>query len=74
MFDSIIIAAVLAFLLGMAVGIAGYAFTAVSAIEKEIVPIFDRLAQRYEDKVSSLEFENKILRSRLEKRKEKKND
>jgi len=72
MFDSIIIAAVLAFLLGMAVGIAGYAFTAVSAIEKEIVPIFDRLVQRYEDKVSSLEFENKILRSRLEKRKEKK--
>ena len=72
MFDSIIIAAVLAFLLGLAIGIAGYAFTAVSAIEKEIVPIFDRLVQRYEDKVSSLEFENKILRSRLEKRKEKK--
>ncbi len=72
MFDSIIIAAVLAFLLGMAVGIAGYAFTAVSAIEKEIVPIFERLVQRYEDKVSSLEFENKILRARLEKRKEKK--
>lgn len=72
MFDSIIIAAVLAFLLGLAVGIAGYAFTAVSAIEKEIVPIFERLVQRYEDKVSSLEFENKILRSRLEKRKEKK--
>lgn len=72
MFDSIIIAAVLAFLLGMAVGIAGYAFTAVSAIEKEIVPIFERLVQRYEDKVSSLEFENKILRSRLEKREEKK--
>lgn len=72
MFDSIIIAAVLAFLLGLAVGIAGYAFTAVSAIEKEIVPIFERLVQRYEDKVSSLEFENKILQSRLEKRKEKK--
>jgi hypothetical protein len=72
MFDSIIIAAVLAFLLGLAIGIAGYAFTAVSAIEKEIVPIFDRLVQRYEDKVSSLEFENKILRTRLEKRKEKK--
>lgn len=72
MFDSIIIASVLAFLLGLAVGIAGYAFTAVSAIEKEIVPIFDRLVQRYEDKVSSLEFENKILRSRLEERKEKK--
>ena len=72
MFDSIIIAAVLAFLLGLAIGIAGYAFTAVSAIEKEIVPIFDRLVQRYEDKVSSLEFENKILRARLEKRKEKK--
>ena len=72
MFDSIIIASVLAFLLGLAIGIAGYAFTAVSAIEKEIVPIFDRLVQRYEDKVSSLEFENKILQSRLEKRKEKK--
>ena len=72
MFDSIIIAAVLAFLLGLAIGIAGYAFTAVSAIEKEIVPIFDRLARKYEDKVSSLEFENKILRTRLEKRKEKK--
>ena len=72
MFDSIVIASVLAFLLGLAVGIAGYAFTAVSAIEKEIVPIFDRLVQRHEDKVSSLEFENKILRSRLEKRKEKK--
>lgn len=72
MFDSIIIAFVLAFLLGLAIGIAGYAFTAVSAIEKEIVPIFDRLVQRYEDKVSSLEFENKILRTRLEKRKEKK--
>ncbi len=72
MFDSIVIASVLAFLLGLAVGIAGYAFTAVSAIEKEIVPIFERLVQRYEDKVSSLEFENKILRARLEKRKEKK--
>lgn len=72
MFDSIIIASVLAFLLGLAIGIAGYAFTAVSAIEKEIVPIFDRLVQRYEDKVSSLEFENKILRTRLEKGKEKK--
>lgn len=72
MFDSIVIASVLAFLLGLAVGIAGYAFTAVSAIEKEIVPIFDRLVRKYEDKVSSLEFENKILRARLEKRKEKK--
>jgi cell shape-determining protein MreC len=72
MFDSIIIASVLAFLLGLAIGIAGYAFTAVSAIEKEIVPIFDRLVRKYEDKVSSLEFENKVLRARLEKRKEKK--
>ena len=72
MFDSIVIASVLAFLLGLAIGIAGYAFTAVSAIDKEIVPIFDRLKSKYEDKISSLEFENKILRSRLEKRKEKK--
>lgn len=72
MFDSIVIASVLAFLLGLAIGIAGYAFTAVSAIEKEILPIFDRLKSKYEDKISSLEFENKILRSRLEKKKEKK--
>ena len=72
MLDSIVIASVLSFLLGLAVGIAGYAFTAVSAIEKEIVPIFERMCSRYKSELANRDLENRILRARLEKRKEKK--
>lgn len=63
--DTIIITAVLAFLLGMAVGIAGYCFTTLVAWEKEIEGIFERMSQKYERKLQRKEEENKRLHDSL---------
>lgn len=77
--DTIIITAVLAFLLGMAVGIAGYCFTTLVAWEKEIEAIFQRMCDKYQKKIDYQEAENCRLHDalldlqvQLAKRKEKK--
>ncbi len=59
--ETIVITAVLAFLLGMAVGIAGYAFTTLAAWEKEIEAIFERMCQRYKNTISHKESENRRI-------------
>jgi hypothetical protein len=63
--EIIVITAVLAFLLGMAVGIAGYCFTTLVAWEKEIEAIFQRMCQKYERKLQRKEEENKRLHDSL---------
>ena len=59
--DTIVITAVLAFLGGMAVGIAGYAFTTLAAWEKEIEAIFQRMCERYQQKLDTVNAENDRL-------------
>lgn len=59
--DTIVITAVLAFLGGMGVGIAGYCFTTMAAWEKEIEAIFERMCLKYEAKIQRKEEENKRL-------------
>lgn len=59
--DTIIITAVLAFLLGMAVGIAGYCFTTLVAWEKEIEAIFQRMCDKYQKKLDYANAENSRL-------------
>lgn len=59
--DTIVITAVLAFLGGMAVGIAGYCFTTLVAWEKEIEAIFQRMCDKYEKKITRYKEENKRL-------------
>lgn len=49
--DTIFVTAVLAFLVGMAVGIAGYFFTTIAAYEREIEDIFERMCLKYENKL-----------------------
>lgn len=63
--DTIVITAVLAFLGGMAVGIAGYCFTTLAAWEKEIEAIFDRVVAKYEAKIKRYKEENKRLHDSL---------
>lgn len=63
--DTIIITAVLAFLVGMAVGIAGYCFTTLVAWEKEIEAIFQRMCDKYEVKITKYKEENKRLHDSL---------
>ncbi len=65
MVEAIVIAAVLAFLLGMAVGIAGYFFCTILRYEKEIEDIFDSMCQKYERKLQRKEEENKRLHDSL---------
>ena len=59
--ETIIITAVLAFLLGMAVGIAGYCFTTLVAWENEIEDIFERMCHKYEAKLKAYREENDRL-------------
>lgn len=59
--DTIIITAVLAFLVGMAVGIAGYCFTTLVAWEKEIEAIFQRMCDKYQKKLDYANAENSRL-------------
>lgn len=59
--DTIVIAAVLAFLLGMAVGIACYAFSTLVAWEKEIEAIFERMCNKYQKKLDNANAENSRL-------------
>lgn len=63
--EIIVISAVLAFLLGMAVGIAGYFFCTILRYEKEIEGIFERMSQKYERKLQRKEEENKRLHDSL---------
>ena len=63
--ETIVITAVLAFLLGMAVGIAGYAFTTLIAWEKEIEGIFQRMCDKYQKKLDNAEQENCRLHDAL---------
>ena len=59
--DTVFIAAVLAFLGGMAVGIAGYFFTTIAAYEKEVEAIFDRVVAKYEKMLEEKNQENRRL-------------
>ena len=59
--DTIIITAVLAFLLGMAVGIAIYFFSTIAAYEKEIEAIFQRTCDKYQKKINRASAENDLL-------------
>ena len=59
--DTVFIAAVLAFLGGMAVGIAGYFFTTIAAYEKEVEAIFDRVVAKYEKMLEEKDQENRRL-------------
>jgi hypothetical protein len=59
--ETLIITAVLAFLLGMAVGIAGYAYTTLFSWEKEVEAIFQRMCERYQKKIDNLNAENDRL-------------
>lgn len=59
--DTIVITAVLAFLFGMGVGIAGYCFTTIAAYEKEIEAIFDRVVAKYEKMLENKNRENRNL-------------
>ena len=61
MIDSIFVAVVLAFLVGVAVGIAGYFFTTIAAYEKEIEQIFESMCNKYENKLRIKEEENDRL-------------
>lgn len=63
--EIIVITAVLAFLLGMAVGIAGYFFCTILRYEKEIEGIFERMCQKYDRKLQSKEEENRRLSDSL---------
>jgi hypothetical protein len=62
---NVFVTAVLAFLGGMAVGIAGYCFTTLVAWEKEIEAIFDRVVAKYEAKITRYKEENKRLHDSL---------
>lgn len=59
--DIIVVTAVLAFLIGMAVGIAGYFFCTILRYEKEIEAIFDRVVERYENIISHKDKQNKRI-------------
>ncbi len=61
----IFVTAVLAFLLGMAVGIAGYFFCTILRYEKEIENIFDSMCQKYDRKLQRKEEENRRLSDSL---------
>lgn len=63
--DTIVIAAVLAFLLGMAVGIAIYFFSTIAAYEKEIEAIFQRMCDKYQKKINRVNAENDLLHSTI---------
>lgn len=58
---TLFVTAVLAFLVGMAVGIAGYFFTTILAYEKEIEAIFDRVVAKYEKMLENTNRENRNL-------------
>lgn len=58
---NIFVTAVLAFLFGMAVGIAGYCFTTLVAWEKEIEAIFQRMCDKYQKKIDAKDKENERL-------------
>ena len=58
---NVFVTAVLAFLFGMAVGIAGYCFTTLVAWEKEIEAIFDRVVTKYEKMLENKNRENRNL-------------
>lgn len=58
---NVFVTAVLAFLFGMAVGIAGYFFTTIAAYEKEIEAIFDRVVAKYEKMLENKNRENRNL-------------
>lgn len=62
---TIFITAVLAFLVGMAVGIAGYCFTTLVAWEKEIEDIFESMCLKYEHKIKLKDEENDRLHASL---------
>lgn len=58
---NVFVTAVLAFLFGMAVGIAGYFFTTIAAYEKEVEAIFDRVVAKYEKMLENKNRENRNL-------------
>lgn len=58
---NVFVTAVLAFLFGMAVGIAGYCFTTLVAWEKEIEAIFQRMCDKYQKKIDAKDKENERL-------------
>ena len=58
---NVFVTAVLAFLFGVAVGIAGYFFTTIAAYEKEIEAIFDRVVAKYEKMLENKDRENRNL-------------
>lgn len=58
---NVFVTAVLAFLFGVAVGIAGYFFTTIAAYEKEIEAIFDRVVAKYEKMLENKNRENRNL-------------
>ena len=57
----IFIAAVLAFLIGMAVGIAGYAYLTLYKWEEEVEAIFNRMCDKYQKKIDAKDKENERL-------------
>ena len=59
---NVFVTAVLAFLLGMAVGIAGYFYTTIASYEKEIEDIFQRMCQKYDWKIEKQKAEIRRLR------------
>lgn len=58
---NVFVTAVLAFLFGVAVGIAGYCFTTLVAWEKEIEAIFQRMCDKYQKKLDYANAENSRL-------------
>lgn len=63
--DTIIVASVLSFLVGLAIGIAVFALTTLVAWEKEIEAIFQRMCDKYEKKITRYKEENKRLHDSL---------
>ena len=59
--DTIIVASVLSFLVGLAIGIAGFALTTLVAWEKEIEAIFQRMCDKYQKKLDYANAENSRL-------------
>lgn len=63
--DIIVVTAILAFLGGMAVGIAGYFFCTILRYEKEIEAIFDGMCEKYDRKLARKDEENRRLHESL---------
>ena len=57
----IFVASILSFLLGMAVGIAGYFYLTICKWESEVEAIFDRTCNKYQKKIDEKNKENERL-------------